>query len=68
MKQLQWHSFEKKIYIHTTKAHLYKLWASEQGITSWFLKDAEFLDRNGKRRHPEDLIQIGDTYTWRWHN
>jgi hypothetical protein len=47
MEQLQWHTFEKRIYINSTVEKLYQLWATRSGITSWFLKDAEFL-RNGK--------------------
>lgn len=68
MKELQWHSFEKKIYIHTTAKKLYRLWATEEGITSWFLKASEFVDSNGEPRKPNEFIKSGDTYTWYWHN
>jgi len=68
MKNLQWHSFEKKIYIKAPIEKMYKLWASQGGITSWFLKTAEYKDQNGNKRNEEDLIQEGDSYTWTWHN
>ena len=68
MNALQWNSFEKKIYIKSSVEKLYKLWASEHGITSWFLNNAEFKNTEGNRRKEEELIQVGDSYRWYWHN
>ena len=68
MKKLQWNSFEKKIYIHTTLETLYNLWATEKGITSWFLSNAKYISENGDKKEETDSIQTGDTYTWHWHN
>ena len=68
MDKLQWHSFEKKIYIKASLKKLYSLWASEDGISSWFLSKAEFFETNGNRRKPNELVTTGDTYTWFWHN
>ena len=68
MDKLQWHSFEKKIYIHTSVEKLYWLWASEEGITSWFLQKADFKDQNGTLRDVNEFIHSGDSYTWFWHN
>ncbi len=67
MEQLQWHTFEKKIYIKSTVEKLYKLWATKSGITSWFLKDAKYI-RNGMPLNANDFIKSGDTYTWYWYN
>ena len=68
MEKLQWHSFEKKIYINSTVEKLYKLWATQDGITSWFLKAAQFVDNNGDKRKVNEFVQTGDSYTWHWHN
>ncbi len=68
MKKLQWNSFIKKIYIHTTTNKLYDLWATPRGITSWFLQHAEYVNQEGKIREPQEHIQKGDIYTWQWHN
>lgn len=68
MNTLQWHSFEKKIYIRSSVDKIYKLWASQDGITSWFLQRADFKCLNGKPRDANELIQPGDSYTWFWHN
>lgn len=68
MEKLQWHSFEKKIYIKSTVEKLYTLWATEKGITSWFLSNAKFTDKNGILRNDQQFIQLGDKYVWNWHN
>ncbi|MFD2824214.1 SRPBCC domain-containing protein [Lacinutrix iliipiscaria] len=68
MNKLQWHTFEKKIYIHSSLEKLYKLWASEEGITSWFLEKAEFKNKNGKVKAAKEMVNPGDRYTWYWHN
>ncbi len=67
MKELSWDSFTKKIHIKTTTERLFKLWATEKGITSWFLSDAAYV-RNGAQISSEEQIKAGDKYTWRWHN
>ncbi|MDY8134046.1 SRPBCC family protein [Aquimarina sp. 2201CG5-10] len=68
MEKLQWNSFTKKIYIHTSSKKLYELWGTSAGITSWFLKHAEYTSSDKKVRNPTEHIQKGDTYTWSWHN
>ncbi|WP_109298803.1 SRPBCC domain-containing protein [Aquimarina sp. AU474] len=67
MEKLQWNSFTKKIYILESTEKLYDLWATTEGITSWFLKHASYKN-NGNIRKPSERIQKGDTYTWQWHN
>ncbi|WP_298544172.1 SRPBCC domain-containing protein [uncultured Aquimarina sp.] len=68
MKKLQWNSFTKKIYIRTSAKKLYDLWATTKGITSWFLRDAEYISLAGEKRTPTEHFQKGDSYTWYWHN
>ena len=67
MDTLQWQSFEKKIYIHASLEKLYWCWATEEGLTSWFLRDAEFKRSNTKIEYGS-YVDKGDTYTWYWHN
>jgi len=68
MKKLQWNSFTKKIYIHTTAEKLYYLWATPEGITSWFLKNALYTSSHGEKRKLPEYFQKGDSYVWYWHN
>jgi len=68
MKKLQWNSFTKKIYIHASAKKLYDLWATKDGITSWFLREAEYISLAGNKRKLSEHFQKGDSYTWYWHN
>lgn len=67
MKKLTWEQFTKRIHIKTSLEKLYWCWATQEGITSWFLKDARYL-RNGQPINKDEFVQPGDTYTWFWHN
>jgi hypothetical protein len=35
-------------------------------MESFFLKTARYLAEDGHQRNPEELIQKGDKYKWRW--
>jgi len=67
MKNLVWNSFTKKIHIKATVQKLYWCWATEEGICSWFLKNAIYK-RDGNKIVPQEFIKKGDAYTWTWHN
>ena len=67
MKNLTWDSFTKRIHIKSPIEKLYWCWATEEGISTWFLKSAEYL-RNNKKIPSEEFIKKGDAYTWMWHN
>ncbi len=67
MGTLTWTQFTKKIHIHTDLEKLYWCWATTEGITAWFLKDAAYK-RNGKFLKNDEYLKAGDTYTWHWHN
>ena len=56
MKKLAWNEFTKCIHIHTTVKKLYWCWATKEGLTSWFLKDAEF-SRQEKPLNKSEFIQ-----------
>ena len=68
MKTLSFDSFTKKIHIKASMQKLYWCWGTEEGITSWFLRGADYTSGNGNRRGVEENIQDGDSYSWRWHN
>lgn len=68
MSQLEWESFTKKIYIKSKVENLYTLWTSSEGLTKWFLRDAEFKSSGGQVRQVSELTQQGDFYIWKWHN
>ncbi len=68
MKKLTFDSFTKKIFIKTPTEKLYWCWATTEGITSWFLQNAEYRTTDGKLRDSSENVQTGDSYLWEWHN
>lgn len=67
MKELNWNSFTKKIYIKSSAEKLYQCWTTSEGLESWFLKKAVFT-RSEKDLKKNEVISVGDHYTWFWHN
>jgi len=67
MEKLSWNSFTKKIHIKADIEKLYWCWATEKGICSWFLRNAEYK-RNGNKIEPQEFVKADDVYTWMWHN
>jgi hypothetical protein len=61
MENLQWHRFERKIYIDSTVEELYNFWVTQDGITTWFLKESQFVNSNDNKRKSNELIQTGDS-------
>ncbi len=59
--------FTKKIFISAKLQTIYWCWACTNGYTSWFLQEAQFY-RNNTVLPPDELIQAGDNYSWKWHN
>ncbi len=67
MKELNWNSFTKKIHIKAPLENIYRCWATEKGITSWFLRSAHYK-RNGNAIKNEEFIKTDDKFFWKWHN
>ncbi len=63
-----WDNFKRRILINRPIEDIFKMWASSDGLTTWFLKVAEYADTDGNRRLPSEPYQAGDKYLWRWHN
>ncbi len=68
METLNFHSFTKKIYIKAPLEKLYWCWATEEGITAWFLREAVYRKADDTTRAPGEFIETEDNYTWRWYN
>ncbi len=68
MDTLNFHSFTKKIYIKAPVKKLYWCWATIEGITSWFLSEAIYENKEDNQRSADEFIEPGDRYIWRWHN
>lgn len=68
MSEFTFDRFTKKIYIKAPIEKLYWCWSTKTGIETWFLQSATYKNKAGGERMPEELIQVGDNYVWKWHN
>jgi uncharacterized protein YndB with AHSA1/START domain len=66
MSEYNWNHFTKRITINAPTEKIYDSWATQAGLESWFLRKAEFTDRNKKVRERNANVQPGDTYEWTW--
>lgn len=62
-----WNIFTKRILIHKSKEIVYQSWATTAKLETWFLEKANF-ETGDKQRKPEELVNKGDQFHWKWHN
>lgn len=67
MGNTDWTTFTTRIQVRADAGALYRAWATRAGIESWFLRLSEYKTSNGDLRGPEESVQQGDSYLWRWH-
>jgi uncharacterized protein YndB with AHSA1/START domain len=62
----KWSSFTLRIPIKADVETVYRAWATQVGLESWFLRLAEFTKQDGQVRHINDFVQKDDWYHWLW--
>jgi uncharacterized protein YndB with AHSA1/START domain len=62
-----WSRFSQRIPINASTDAVYNAWASQKGLESWFLREANFVNNEGVQKAKNDLLRPGDKYEWRWH-
>lgn len=62
-----WSRFRLRIPVAAATEVIYNRWATSEGLTSWFLRQADFDSNEGLRRGEDELVRPGDSYLWRWH-
>lgn len=62
-----WTSFKRQVFIKADCATVFKAWITAQGITSWFIAEADYKTVDGRERATDEPIEPGDHYFWRWH-
>jgi uncharacterized protein YndB with AHSA1/START domain len=67
MSAYDWSRFELRINVNAPVETIYKAWATQEGIESWFLRDAKYYTSENRLRQSDELISSGDRYTWLWH-
>jgi len=65
---IDWTSFQKRIVVNKSLSEVYSAWATKFKIEQWFLQEANYWDDNKNPRNENELVQKGDSFTWRWHN
>ena len=67
-KAINWTLFRRKINISKPVDIVYNAWATQRNIEKWFLEKANYQSIDNEPRGAEELINKGDSYTWKWHN
>lgn len=58
--------FRLRVNINSTIEEVYKAWATPEGLESWFLRKALFLDPSGKNIQETEFISTDSSYEWYW--
>ena len=67
MAAFDWNRFSVRINIkNVSSEQLYRAWATREGIEYWFLRFSEYRKPDGVLRQPNEWVQKGDSYLWRW--
>jgi len=70
MEQIKydWTFFKRRIYVNnSSKKELFRMWATPKGITEWFIEIADYVNQDGKKRKPEEVVSAKDKYSWTFH-
>ena len=62
-----WKQFTRRITIKAPSKAIYEAWTTQQGLESWFLRQAKFTTADGSTRTKQQQIQPGDHFEWLWH-
>lgn len=63
----RWSKFKVTADVDTDVRSMYEVWATSEGLETWFLRKADFFAIAGRQREPQEFIKKEDTYTWHWH-
>ncbi|MEM7111618.1 MAG: SRPBCC domain-containing protein [Chloroflexota bacterium] len=62
-----WTRFKKQIFIQAEKENVFQAWATPEKIVQWFIADANYTTAEETAREATELVAVGDSYHWRWH-
>jgi uncharacterized protein YndB with AHSA1/START domain len=65
---IDWTTFKKRIFIQKPLNDIYKSWSTKSQIEQWFLEKANYYDKSGKARKPNEPVQKGGRFVWKWNN
>jgi len=64
LEDYEWTQFKQKEYINAPLKEVFLKWATPNGITEWFIKNATYKSPEGKMRKGSEVIKTNDKYTW----
>ena len=67
MQDYNWSQFTLRIPIKASAEQLYRLWMTQEGLETWFLRNAAFKKPNGDDIERNAHVDVGDTYQWLWY-
>jgi uncharacterized protein YndB with AHSA1/START domain len=62
-----WTQFTREIFVQADLPTVFQAWAKPGEITKWFIATANVTTVDNQLRSPDDIMQVGDQYHWRWH-
>jgi uncharacterized protein YndB with AHSA1/START domain len=68
LEDYKWTEFKQKEYIKAPVKEVFLKWATPKGITEWFIKNAEYTSQDGKIRNENEIVKLGDNYTWHFYS
>ncbi|PBQ33320.1 hypothetical protein CNR22_16565 [Sphingobacteriaceae bacterium] len=67
MKNFDWTAFSLKILVKAQLNTVYDAWTKTTEIEKWFVKKANFLDKERKAISKEANIEASHLYEWTWY-
>jgi uncharacterized protein YndB with AHSA1/START domain len=67
MKNFDWTAFSLKILVKAKLSTVYDAWAKSGQAEKWFLKKANYLDKERKPIAKDALAEKGELYEWSWY-
>lgn len=67
MKNFDWTAFSLKILVKSQLSTVYDAWTKTSEIEKWFLKKANFLDKERKTISRDATIEAHNLYEWTWY-
>jgi len=64
LEEYVWTRFKQKEFIKAPIKDVFQKWATQNGITEWYLKNAEYESEEGNKRGKNEVVKSNDKYTW----
>jgi len=67
MKNFDWTAFSLKIVVKAQLSTIYNAWTKPSEVEKWFLKKANYLDKERKPIARDANTESGHLYEWSWY-